>query len=318
MQRKVTYGIAITVLAAVVGVWFYFTPHIAANNMKEAAQANDSVTLSSYINFPSVKDSLKANFNAMLATDVVKSKDGNPFDALGAAMAAAFINPMIDALVTPESLAMMMQGNKPDPEKMGKLSTEKKIRGALDSNVRMGYESFDMFAVSIKEKGDLEDPITFVFRREGLLTWKLASLRLPTQKASERQVTSALQIQETARPPQLPDLSKYVGQHPTEVFKELSVQEKFKALLGNDYGRFFEDLSVSSELELKGDFYLGSGCAPHVCGIEQSAFVINKKTGEVFASILSDGKTIKSFGVNSEQNLPAPLYAWYKEHGGQN
>ena len=109
MQRKVTYGIAITVLAAVVGVWFYFTPHIAANNMKEAAQANDSVTLSSYINFPSVKDSLKANFNAMLVTDVVNIKDSNPFDALGAAMAAAFISPMIDALVTPESLAMMMQ-----------------------------------------------------------------------------------------------------------------------------------------------------------------------------------------------------------------
>jgi hypothetical protein len=126
------------------------------------------------------------------------------------------------------------------------------------------------------------------------------------------------QVQQTSQPPQMADLSKYVGQHPTEVFKELAVQEKFKALLGDEYGRFFENLSVSSELELKGNFYVGSGCAPHVCSIEESAFAINKETGEVFAVILNDGKTIKSFGVTSEQNLPAPLYAWYKEHGGQN
>lgn len=317
MQRKATYGIATTVIAAVVGVWFYFTPYIAANNMKKAAEANDSATLSSYINFPSLKESLKANFNAMLATEVVKSKDSNPFEALGAALAAAFINPMIDALVTPESLAMMMQGNKPDLEK-GAARTEKKPSGASDTEMTMGYESFDRFAVSVKKKGDADDPVTFVFHREGLLTWKLASLRLPTQKAKEPQVASMPQVQQTSQPPQMADLSKYVGQHPTEVFKELAVQEKFKALLGDEYGRFFENLSVSSELELKGNFYVGSGCAPHVCSIEESAFAINKETGEVFAVILNDGKTIKSFGVTSEQNLPAPLYAWYKEHGGQN
>lgn len=317
MQRKVIYGLALTVIAAVVGVWFWFTPHIAANNMKKAVEANDSATLSSYINFPSLKESLKANFNAMLATEVVKSKDSNPFEALGAALAAAFINPMIDALVTPESLAMMMQGNKPNLGK-GKPGTEKKFSESSDTEMTMGYESFDRFAVSIKKKGDADAPVTFVFHREGLFTWRLGSLRLPTQKAEAQQVTSTPQVQETKQPTRLADLSKYVGQHPAEVLNELAIQEKFKALLGNDYSRFFESLSVSSELEIKGNFYVGSGCAPHVCSIEESAFAINKETGEVFACILSDGKTIKSFGVTSEQNLPAPLYAWYKEHGGQN
>lgn len=317
MQRKTIYGIAITVIVVVVGVWFYFTPYIAANNMKKAAEANDSATLSSYINFPSLKESLKANFNAMLATEVVKSKDSNPFEALGAAMAAALINPMIDALVTPESLAMMMQGNTPNLEK-GAPKTEGKPSGTSDTEMTMGYESFDRFAVSVKKKGDMDDPVTFVFHREGLVAWKLASLRLPTKKTKEAQVTPAPQPQESPQPPRLADLTKYVGQHPTEVFNESSVQEKFKALLGAEYGRFLENLSVSSELELKGNFYVGSGCAPHACSFEESAFAINKKTGEIFASILSDGKTIQSFGVNSEQNLPAPLYAWYKEKGGSN
>lgn len=316
MQRKVTYGIAITVIS-VVSVWFYFTPYIAANNIKKAAEANDSATLSSYINFPSLKESLKANFNAMLAAEVVKSKEGNLFEAMGAALAAAFINPMIDALVTPESLAMMMQGRKPNLEK-GESKTGKKPGGDSDTEMTMGYESYDRFAVSVRKKGDTDAPVTFVFHREGILTWKLASLRLPTQKAKEQQVTSTPQAQQTTQSLQLTDLSKYVGQHPTKVFNELSIQEKFKALLGNEYGHFFENLSVSSELELKGNLYVGSGCAPHVCGIEESAFAINRETGEIFASILSNGETIKSYGVASEQNLPAPLYAWYKEHGGQN
>lgn len=318
MQRKqAIYGIAITTIAAVVGVWFYFTPYIAANNMRKAAEAGDSAILSSYINFPSLKESLKANFNAMFATEVVKNKDGNPFEALGAALAAALINPMIDALVTPESLAMMMQGNKPNFEK-GAPKTERKPGGTSDTEMTMSYESFDRFAVSVKKKGDMDDPVTFVLHREGLVAWKLASLRLPTQKTKETQATPMLQPQEAPPPLHLADLTKYVGQHPTEVFNEAAVQEKFNTLLGTEYGRFFESLSVASGLELKGNFYVGSGCAPHVCGDEESAFAINKETGEVFAIILSDGKTIQSFGVNSEQNLPAPLYAWYKEHGGPN
>lgn len=318
MQRKkAIYGIAITVIAAAVGVWFYFTPYIAANNMKKAAEASDSATLSSYINFPSLKESLKANFNAMLATEVVKNKEGNPFEALGAALAAAFINPMIDALVTPESLAMMMRGNKPNLEKDAP-KTESKPSGTSDTEMTMGYESFDRFAVSVKKKDDMDEPVTFVFHREGLVAWKLASLRLPAQKTKEAQATPTPQPQESPQPPHLADLTKYVGQAPTEVFNEAAIQEKFKTLLGNEYGRFFENLSVSSQLELKGNFYVGSGCAPHVCGVEEAAFAINKETGEVFASILSDGNKIQSFGVNSEQNLPAPLYAWYKENGGPN
>ena len=131
-------------------------------------------------------------------------------------------------------------------------------------------------------------------------------------------MTPVEQVQQIKLKPKLIDLSRYLGKHPTEVLNDSFVQKKTKALLGNEYGRFFENLSVASELELKGNFYMGSGCAPHNCGSDESAFVINKDTGEVIVSLLSDGKAIKSFGITSEQNLPAPLYVWYKERGGQN
>lgn len=139
MQIKATYGIAITAIAAVFSVWLYFTPYIAANNMEKAAKANDSATLSSYIDFPLVKENLKANFNAIIATELAKKKTGDSSDALVAAMATAFISPMVDALVTPENLAMIMQGNKPNLGKSNP-STEKKASGAPDTapDITMG------------------------------------------------------------------------------------------------------------------------------------------------------------------------------------
>ena len=147
--------------------------------------------------------------------------------------------------------------------------------------------------------------------------------QIQTQKSNQTQSSSAIVPNPLPLPPnpqtsQPVDLSKYVGKHPKDVFEEKEITEKFKALLGKDYKQFIGNLEVSSSLELKGDFYVGEGCAPHSCSIDESAFVINKVNGVVHAIILVEGKEMYFFGANSAKNLPAPLYAWYKEHGGQN
>ena len=172
MNTKAKSSIAIALVT--LGTWFYFTPHLAVSGMRSAAEAKDAAKLSDYVNFPAVKESLKASLNAKLATQVSKEQDGNPFAALGAAMAAALINPMIDALITPEGLAMMMKGDKPRPG----VNTEQQH---ADSNAEtsMSYESFDRFVVTVKKKDATEEPLGFVFNREGMFSWKLSALRLP-------------------------------------------------------------------------------------------------------------------------------------------
>ena len=311
--------IAVVAIILLVSVWFFYTPYIAAYNMKKAAEINDSAALSSYINFPSLKESLKANINAMFAEEFVVGENSDPMEALGAALAVAFINPMIDALVTPESLSMMMKGIQPDFNQ-DKSKSENQPNDNSDTETTMGYESFDRFAVSVKEKGNPAEPMIFVFHREGLINWKLASLRLPSPKKEKEQQAAAEPEPELLQkqPPQDVDLSSYVGQHPSEIFNEVYVQEKFKVLLGDDYDRFVMNINVASELELQDNFYFGSGCAAHLCGIDESAFAIDTETGEVFASIITSGETIQAFGVTTEQNLPPPLYAWYVDKGGPN
>jgi hypothetical protein len=183
MSTKNKLSIAIVFVAF--STWFYFTPYLAVSAMKSAAEAKDAAKLSDYVNFPAVRDSLRASFNAKLAAEVPKGSDNNPFSALGAAMAAAFINPMIDALVTPESLAMMMKGEKPKPANNSAQSSspESEVVASESSesndDTSMSYENFDRFVVTVKKKDSAEEPFGLVFNRDGIFSWKLSALRLP-------------------------------------------------------------------------------------------------------------------------------------------
>jgi hypothetical protein len=92
-------------------------------------------------------------------------------------MAAAFVSPMIDALVTPESLALMMKGETPAP---GSTSPARDSRSAeLDADIAMSYEGLNTFVVTVTKRGEDEDPIDLVLRRDSLFSWKLSALRLP-------------------------------------------------------------------------------------------------------------------------------------------
>ena len=74
MNNKTKVFIAIVLVAC--GTWFYFSPHLAVSQMKSAAEAKDAAKLLDYVNFPALKESLKASFNAKLASGVTKEKEG--------------------------------------------------------------------------------------------------------------------------------------------------------------------------------------------------------------------------------------------------
>jgi hypothetical protein len=182
MASAIRLGAA-AVLLAVFGTWFYYTPYLAAKNMRAAAEAKDSVALSRYINFPSVRESLKASFNAKMLSEIGKKQDANPFAGLGAAFAMALVGPMVDAMVTPEGLAVMMKGEKPALDASKPMAVSAKAPSSAssepDTETTMRYETFDQFVVTIKRKGTTDDPVGLVFQRDGLISWKLSAIRLP-------------------------------------------------------------------------------------------------------------------------------------------
>lgn len=182
--------------AIALGVCFYYTPYWAVSNMKEAAENRDADTLSEYVDFPALKESLKANFNAMMATEVSNNMDDNPFGAFGAALAAAFINPMIENLVTPENLAMMMKGEKPKLEKTNREND--KLNTDENTETTMNYDNFNSFIVTVKEKGSSEDPVKMIFKRHGIVSWKLTALRLPSPDKENKHARAQSDLSKTA------------------------------------------------------------------------------------------------------------------------
>jgi hypothetical protein len=43
----------------------------------------------------------------------------------------------------------------------------------------MHYENFNSFVVAFKEKGSAEDQVRLVFKRKGIVSWKLSAMDLP-------------------------------------------------------------------------------------------------------------------------------------------
>jgi hypothetical protein len=176
-MRAVRAKLVVVVLVACVlgaGAWLYSTPFLALRNMRDAASARDAVTLSEYVDYSAVRESLKTALRAKVTPE--KPPD-NPLLAMGLAFASAVADPMIDRLVTPDSLARAFAGDSPLGSASSGLGPGFDPFGGVQTT--SGYESLNTFAVSVKNPALPGAPVSFVLTRNGIAGWKLTSLRLP-------------------------------------------------------------------------------------------------------------------------------------------
>ncbi|WP_137937923.1 DUF2939 domain-containing protein [Chitinivorax sp. B] len=180
MSNKIKAVIAIVMVALC--TWFYFTPHLAIREMRAAAEAKDAVKLAGYVDFPALRENLKASFNAKMTSEMAAGSGSNPLGVLGAIFAAKIVDPMIDALITPESLFLLMKGSKPkaiDLQHQDTATTTESQSDKPETTTTSAYESFDRFVVTVNKNGSIEHSVGLVFMRNGLFSWKLSALRLP-------------------------------------------------------------------------------------------------------------------------------------------
>ena len=174
------------ILVAVVLTGVYLaSPHWSLYRMRRAVENNDAVHMSDHVDYPQLRESLKATFNAQLAKEVAR-EDADEFEALGAAFGAMMIGPIVDALVTPEALIAMMQGKDLDEIEAqssgaGGSSNSTQTADAEMNVTKMGYERLNRFVVKLAapaEDSSNDESVTLVFHRSGLFSWKLAGIRL--------------------------------------------------------------------------------------------------------------------------------------------
>ena len=154
------------------GGWLFATPYLAVLSLQRAAVAGDTATLSERVDFPSLRESLRADLMRR-AQNAAQAAPGDPVALLGATFAQTFGTTLVDATVTPEMVALLVQGIGPG-SKGGRPGAS---TGDLD--VSMGYSSLRRFVVDVKQRGASDPPVELVFVRSGLASWKLSSAHIP-------------------------------------------------------------------------------------------------------------------------------------------
>ena len=118
------------------------------------------------------------------------------------------------------------------------------------------------------------------------------------------------------------DLATLVGKYSDYVLSPAMfdmMPPSLKAAKGDLIAR----LNVVSPVDSDGSYYFGTGCAPHECGTNEAAWVIDKTTGKGTAVIMKysaarpgmDAEETFSLYGATKDNLPSPLAVWADQHG---
>ncbi len=168
MIRKL--GIAFGALILAAGGWYYASPQMTLKGMRDAAAANDADKLSGYIDYEALKTDLKSDLRRSVMTEVKKDDDSG-MGALGAAFAMALLDPLVDAMMSPEGMEAMFNAKRAEEKKSGKPSLSAVAPGDDPTIERNGLDEF-----KVRNKADPDGAL--VFRRDGF-AWKLAGIDLP-------------------------------------------------------------------------------------------------------------------------------------------
>ncbi|KVD50974.1 hypothetical protein WT97_03210 [Burkholderia sp. MSMB1459WGS] len=106
--------IVVLVVAVIATLGYaYASPYVALGRLKSAIDARDAQAISEYVDFPSLRISLKQQVTEELMRRIDAVKKNNPFAVIGALIGSALIGPLVDAYATPEGVAALMNGLPP-------------------------------------------------------------------------------------------------------------------------------------------------------------------------------------------------------------
>lgn len=184
-MRRITKLLLAAALAAF-GAWLWFAPHLTVHAMRQAAERGDAEALASHVDFPALRESVRAQLAARVSD---RLGGGSGWSRLGADFATTLAAPAIDAMVSPEALAMLFAGRDMhdryagSPETTSPTADAGESHGGIDTGqwrLSMGYDDLSTFSVKIANDGMGPAPSRLVFKRHNLLWWKLSGVELPS------------------------------------------------------------------------------------------------------------------------------------------
>ncbi|ALS61317.1 DUF2939 domain-containing protein [Pandoraea norimbergensis] len=201
--------IALVALVVVLGLLFG-TPYYTLWRARDAANARDADTLSTYVDYPAVRESLKSSLHDELSRQMDKQR-GNALGALALAFGGWVSDRVVEALLTPEAVAAMLRGDStglppapgaPAPRDVTPPSAtndggssapaapstgsgEAAPSGAAPANerartlTRTEFQDFNHFLVHVSRSDRPERVVTFTLTRRNLVQWRLTAIAVP-------------------------------------------------------------------------------------------------------------------------------------------
>ena len=188
MKAKAWLVLIGVALAAALAAWAV-SPVIAFNNLVEAARAGNRGRLERLVDFPAVRESLKAQLSAR----VQRAVGGGPLGGLGALIAPSVVDQVVEAAVTPDGIAAIMRSGRaplsevrpgksalpPPAETAAPADPDAAPEPVARPKVRFAYAGPNSFQAATTPKGLGGEPITWIMTRQGLFGWKLTAIALP-------------------------------------------------------------------------------------------------------------------------------------------
>ena len=203
VARPLIVTVLVIVVVAVLG-YAYASPYLALDRLKRAADERDAQTVSEYVDYPALRESLKDQIAGLLTRKIQARANGNPLAALGAMIGVALIGPLVDAYATPDGVAALLNGMPPrgDPTQRPPVPPDAPANapanapaGSADSTApapatagspttppqppqtMAAYRGINEFVVTYQH-GVGDTRYAAILRREGLFSWKLAAVDL--------------------------------------------------------------------------------------------------------------------------------------------
>ncbi|WHP04734.1 MULTISPECIES: DUF2939 domain-containing protein [Acinetobacter] len=188
MSKKLQVSIVVIIL--LVFVYVYASPYLVIYQIRQALKHEDSTALASYVDFPSVRQGIKDQLNTELVKkfpEHAQASEGG-FAAFGALLASSMVDKMVDVMVSPQGVAMLLQGKKlkeslpfqAQPEQSEQQQTQAGEQAKEKLSYHGKYQSFNRFTVEIRHP-QKQPPINVILQRQGL-SWKVTQIVLPIEQ----------------------------------------------------------------------------------------------------------------------------------------
>lgn len=112
------------------------------------------------------------------------------------------------------------------------------------------------------------------------------------------------------------ELVKLAGKYPRDLFSQKpELQQRLNGLLGAKKAAFELRFNVQSRLSQAGDWLIGEGCQQHICISEAAVFVLNLRTHQLYAGIVSGPAPggSQALGVAKGEAVPEVLTEWMSQ-----